>query len=102
MNRRLIVQPEAETDIMAAAIWYDSREPGLGLEVVSEIHAAIERALNDPEAFPRLRSRPIVRRVLARRFPYRIFFIVRPDALIVLAVLHAARHDRNWKRRIIS
>ena len=99
MNRRLIVRPEAEVDITNGAVWYESRESGLGLELISEVHSAIARALKNPESFTRVRRNPMVRRVLTRRFPYRIFFIVRPDALVVFAVLHAARHDRVWKRR---
>jgi plasmid stabilization system protein ParE len=100
MSRRLIVRPEAEADITEAAVWYESRESGLGLEITSEIQTAIGRALKDPEIFPRLRKNPHVRRVLARRFPYRVFYIVRPDALVVFAVLHAVRHDRIWKHRL--
>ena len=99
MNRRLIVKPEAEADITDAAVWYDSRELGLGLEFISEIRSAISRALNTPESFTRLRRNPEVRRVLTRRFPYRVFFIVEPEAIIVFAVLHAVRHDRAWKHR---
>ena len=94
-NRRA----EAETDITDSAIWYESRERGLGLELISEVRSAISRALKNPESFTRVRLRPTVRRVLTRRFPYRIFFIVRPDAIVVFAVLHAARHDRVWKHR---
>src|SRR5215831_14068077 len=101
MTRRLIVRPEAEADITDAAAWYESREPGLGLELVSEIKAAIDRALSDPEAFPCLRERPSVRRVLTRRFPYRVFIIVRRDTLVVFAVIHAARHDRIWEQRVL-
>ena len=44
MTLRLIVRPEAEDDITEAALWYEGREAGLGLEVMTEIHAAIERA----------------------------------------------------------
>ena len=36
MNRRLLVRPEAEADITDAAAWYDSREPGLGLELIQK------------------------------------------------------------------
>ena len=49
MNRQLIVRSEAETDITDAAVWYDSREPGLGLEFISEMSSAISRALKNPE-----------------------------------------------------
>ena len=73
MNRRLIVRPEAEADITDAAVWYDSRERGLGLELISEVHSAIVRALRNPESFTHVRRNPTVRRVLTRRFPYRIF-----------------------------
>lgn len=99
MNRRLIVRPEAEADITDAVVWYDSREPGLGLELLSELDSAIARALKNPRVFPVLRRNPVVRRVLTRRFRYRIFFIDREDSLVVFAILHAARHDRIWKQR---
>lgn len=99
MNRRLIIRSEAEADLIEAAAWYDSRESGLGLELLSEVHSGIARALENPESFTRVRRTPTVRRVLIRRFPYRIFFIVRPDAIVVFAIIHAARHDRVWKYR---
>lgn len=100
MSLHLIVRPEAEADILDAALWYEDREAGLGLEVTAEVHAAVERALENPLAYLLLRKQPHVRRVLARRFPYRIFYIVRPDASVVFAVPHAARHERFWRLRL--
>ncbi len=100
MSLRLIVRPEAEGDILNAALWYEDREMGLGLELTAEVHAAVERALDNPLAHLLLRKDPHVRRVLARRFPYRIFYVVRPDAIVVFAVLHAARDERHWLERL--
>jgi len=100
MNRRLIVRPEAEADITEAALWYDKREAGLGLELTLEIGAAIGRAVENPRLYLLLRKHPEVRRVLSRRFPYRIFFILRDDAIVIFAVIHAARHDRHWRKRL--
>ena len=100
MSRRLIVRAEAEFDIPEAAVWYESREPGLGLQVIAEISAAIHRALQNSLGYLRLRKHPHVRRVLVAGFPYRVFYIVRADAIVVFAVIHAARHDRQWKRRL--
>jgi hypothetical protein len=51
MTRRLIIRPEAEADLTDAAEWYDSREPDLGLKLVSEVHSAILRVLKNPESF---------------------------------------------------
>lgn len=100
MSRRLVVRPEAETDITDAALWYEEREAGLGTELVREIGAAIHRAVGNPNLHLLLRRNPEVRRILSKRFPYRIFFIVRDDAIIVFAVIHAARHDRHWRDRL--
>ena len=99
MDQHLIIRPEAEVDLTDVAGWYDSREPGLGLEFLLEVHSAIARALKNPESFTMFAEiyRPIV---FIRRFPYRVFFIDRQDALVVFAVLHAARHDRVWNNRV--
>ena len=100
MRHRLIVRPEAEADMTEAAVWYEERVKGLGLEFTLEIHAAIQRVVEHPFAQVCVRRQPEVRRVLARRFPYRIFYLVRTDVIVVFAVLHAARHDRHWQRRM--
>ena len=100
MRHRLIVRPEAEADMTEAAVWYEERVNGLGLELTLEIRAAIQRALKHPFAQVCVRRQPEVRRVLVRRFPYRIFYLVRTDVIVVFAVLHAARHDRHWQRRM--
>ena len=100
MNRRLIIRPEAEADIVEAAVWYQARELALGLAFTSEIHAAVERALHNALNYLQLRETPHVRRILVRRFPYRAFYIVRADAIVVFAVLHAAQHERHWKTRM--
>ena len=100
MTRRPIIREEAEADIADAAIRYDSERPGLGGEFLSEVEATISSALDNPRQFRRLRRKPDDRRVLTSRFPYRIFFVLRPDAVIVFRVLHGARHDREWKRSI--
>ena len=99
MTRGLIVRPEAEADITDAAVWYETREPNLGIGLSPKYERQF-RELNDPHAFTRLRAEPEVRRILFRRFPYRVFFIERIDALVVFAVIHAARQDRIWKSRI--
>lgn len=94
---RLIVRIEAESDITDAAVWYESKEVGLGHAFLAEVDAAIAAAVENPLRFPRLRRKPEVRRVLTRRFPYRVFFIRRPDAIVVFRVLHGAQHEREWK-----
>jgi toxin ParE1/3/4 len=98
----LIIRPEAEADVAEAAVWYESREAGLGLEFMAEIRAAIRRAIEHPLAYSLLRKRPQVRRILSRRFPYNIFYIVASETIVVFAVLRASRHDKRWRERLRS
>ena len=87
-------------DITDAAIWYHNQKPGLGHEFLAEVDSAIAKAAENPFRFPTLRRKPDVRRVLLDRFPYRVFFARRDDAIIVFRVLHSARHDREWSSTI--
>ena len=50
-----------------------------------------------PESFPIVRG--TVRRALARRFPYGVFFVVSDRDVAILAVVHARRDPRVWPSR---
>ena len=97
---RVIIRMEAEVDITDAAIWYHNEQPGLGQEFLGEIESVIAKAAENPFRFQCLRRKPEVRRALMDRFPYRVFFVRRPGSIVVFRVLHGARHDREWKRKI--
>lgn len=95
MSQHLIIRPEAEADLVEAALWQEKQESGLVGELIAEVHAAIQRALQSPHHYPCLRNKPEVRRVLTHRFPCRIFYIVGENVITVFALIHAARHDRR-------
>lgn len=95
----VIFRPQAVEDVVEAAAWYEAHAPGLGEQLIEEILAATHRAQENPELF-RIVHRDNVRRVLTKRFPYRIFFSVVGEILYVHAVLHGARHDRRWTERL--
>jgi plasmid stabilization system protein ParE len=97
MTHRVIIRIEAEIDITDAALGYERQRRGLGHEFLAEVESAIGVAAQNPFQFPRLRRKPEVRRALTNRFPYRVFFIRRPDDIVVFRVLHGARRDQEWK-----
>ena len=83
----LLVRPEAEQDLAAARDWYDRKHAGLGDEFIDAAAAAIRELENDPE-----RARFYFlnfRRVLLRRFPYKVFYQIIGERVIVFRVLHA-------------
>jgi len=57
MTRRLIIRAEAESDITEAALWYSGHAQGMGDAFLSEVHAAIQRVLENPLAYRRLRRK---------------------------------------------
>lgn len=94
MKRIVTIRPRAKVDLNQAHDWYEKRCPGLGSEFLSDLAEAFQRLEANPEHFP-LYYRDF-RRVLARRFPYKIFFRISGSSLIVFRVLHGAQdHPQN-------
>jgi len=40
-----------------------------------------------------------IRRVMIRRFPFGIFYMIDGDHAVVIAVMHASRDPARWKER---
>jgi toxin ParE1/3/4 len=97
MTPRVVVRPEAESDLAEAFAWYGQRGPGLGDRFLLSVEAALSAIQRHPESFPVVYSQ--VRRALLRRFPYGVFYIVKESNIVVLAIFHCARDPRGWQRR---
>ncbi|MEQ2008015.1 MAG: type II toxin-antitoxin system RelE/ParE family toxin [Limisphaerales bacterium] len=81
--------PLVRADMAEAYAWYEEERPGLGVEYLTELRATYRRMCDWPLLYAvRFAG---VRRVNLRRFPYGIFYVVRPDEIWVLGVLHGAR-----------
>ena len=92
------ILPEAESELIDAVTFLNSRERNLGLEFAAEVHETIERILENPAAWPVLRGP--VKRAITRRFPYSIFFVVEPDGIQVVAISHSSRQPDFWHDRL--
>jgi plasmid stabilization system protein ParE len=90
---RVIIRPNAEADAHDAQLWYESQRTGLGDELLEEIRHAVRVLEEHPD------RRPIYyrgfRRLLTRRFPYKLFYRVEGDCVIVFRILHAKRDHRR-------
>jgi plasmid stabilization system protein ParE len=95
---RLVIRPEAQADIRGARAWYEGERPGLGDEFLDELDRLLRRAKETPLQFPEVIRG--VRRALLHRFPYALYFVVKPDgSVVVLTVVHQRRRPAVWKRR---
>jgi len=90
---RIVIRPRAETDVREARDWYESQRAGLGAEFLAEIDATIQVLSRAPQRHA-IYYRGF-RRVLARRFPYKLFYRVEEDQIIIFRILHVRRdHPR--------
>ena len=99
MSYRLSIRPDALMDIEEAAAWYDE-QAGLGADFVRTIRAAIRSLPAHPLIHPLRDRRRNVRSLRPPRFPYRVFFRIQGNLITVFAVIHTARHERQWKERL--
>lgn len=80
----------AERDLVAAQLWYDRQEPGLGSRFREYVDEAVGRVRIAPDRYPYANHR--FRRILVRRpFPYTLYYAIEPDRIVVVACLHEKR-----------
>ena len=87
----------ARTEYDQAAVWYEGEQQGLGDDFVAEIQCNLDVIAEHPTRFP-LVGRGI-RQAILIRFPYSIFYRIRTDWIIVVAVFHHSRNPVDWQSR---
>jgi len=92
------IQPRAEAEADEAAAWYEAEQPGLGIEFLLELDAAIERAAETPLVYAQVFME--ARRVLTRRFPFAVYFVYEHDVVEGFAILHQQRASSLWQSRV--
>ncbi|MBI3512628.1 MAG: type II toxin-antitoxin system RelE/ParE family toxin [Proteobacteria bacterium] len=97
MIYRLVVRRQAQEDIRTAAHWYAGQRVGLGRAFVQQIDRVLDRILVNPEHYPVVHQE--IRRAIARRFPYGVFYRIDGSDILVFAVLDLRRDPAAWRDR---
>jgi len=97
MISQLILRPEAEADLAEAYVWYEQRRAGLGQDLLLSVEAALTAIYDHPFLYPVMHRN--IRRVLIRRFPFGVYYLVEGETVIVLSIFHASRDPRGWQTR---
>lgn len=100
MSYRLVVRPEVDADLLEAERFYDERQEGLGQMFLRAARQTMAGLPRNPFLYRVRHRRKQVRWAYPRRFPYRIIFRVTGDMVVIYAVIHGARHDREWRKRV--
>jgi toxin ParE1/3/4 len=93
----IVVHESADEELIAAAVFYESREIGLGEEFLQELS----------QNFDRIRAHPFsysirfdeYRRFLMSRFPYAVVYRIEDQIVLVYAVAHLRRRPGYWRNR---
>lgn len=97
MKHELRILPEAESDLVEAYRWYEERSAGLGSEFFRAVDASLLSIQRNPLAFPTVHGD--IRRILLRRFPFGVFFVVEKNTTVILACFHVRRDPRRLQSR---
>ncbi len=89
MNLPVTFQRAASAELNEASTWYESKRSGLGLEFITEIDRCVSLASEHPLQFAVVHED--IRRVVAKHFPYCVYFRAEQHRIVVLAVFHGRR-----------
>ncbi len=80
----------AAVELAAVATWYDQKRPGHGSRFLLEVERLLALSADQPSMGRTAPPPPGARRLLVRRFPVALRYVVEGDVLRVLVVEHQA------------
>jgi plasmid stabilization system protein ParE len=97
VEREVVFDWEAAMEAEEARQWYADKNAAVAERFVESLRGAVARLREAPERWAEFE--PGVRRVMLGKFPYAIVYAVKPDRVLVLAVMHFRRHPACWHGR---
>ena len=85
----IVVRRLAEAEIAVAKAWYELQSKGLGDRFIDEFYRSAIAIAEGPLRWPLYHGQ--IRRYVLHRFPYIIYFDVRPSKIRILRVVHASQ-----------
>lgn len=86
----------AELELKEAMEFYEAAQIGLGAEFLAEVEATTRLIEAHPQAWTALSPR--TRRCRTHRFPYGLFYQVRPAEILIVAVMDLRRDPKRWEQ----
>jgi plasmid stabilization system protein ParE len=93
---KVVYSPRALADMEAIATFYsDTASAAVAESIERRFRDVIERISHAPESAPRVSQRSQVRVVSVVRYPFRIFYRARAEAIDILHIRHTSRRPAN-------
>ena len=92
---RVEYSKRAIRDLKQVATYYhETAGEKVAEDISCRIAEVIERVRRTPFSAPALAQRPMLRVVLLIKYPYKIFYRVKPDVILIYHIRHTSR--RPW------
>lgn len=98
MAFEIIIKPVVFLDLDEALLWYESEQDGLSLRFYKSFENAVNRIKRNPHAF--LDVTPGVKRILLKKFPFKVFYTISDNNIFILGILHAKRSNAYIRKRL--
>ncbi len=92
------ILPEAKRDIEKAFRHYRNLSIELGEAFTDRLEYCLNKIRDNPHTYGILRKS--AKAATLKRFPYVVYFQVTTEIVRVVAVLHAKRNPRIWRKRL--
>jgi len=90
--------PEAEAEMMSAAVFYETKQKDLGKRFLTSVQNALNKIQVNPLLYQEIEDG--VRRCLTTTFPFGVVFRIMPEQYVIIAVMHLHRDPGYWKSRV--
>ena len=83
----------AKSDVKGAVKWYEQQRIGLGYEFINCLEDAVTRIQQAPLLYQVVHKK--LRRILLKRFPYSVFYLVESDTIYIFSVFDNRQDPRK-------
>ena len=94
---KYVFHPEALAEYAEAVQFYTQQRTELAQAFINAVEDAVYRLRDSPTRYSVIEED--IRRCMLRRFPYVILYVIEPDYILILAVMHCSRNPKYWKNR---
>jgi plasmid stabilization system protein ParE len=97
MSLPVILRPEAESDVQEIYESLEQTRERLGNKFLTRLREMLERIESFPEIYGVVWQD--VRAGRLKKFRYVVYYVVFPDRIEIIAVMHGARRSSTWRSR---
>jgi hypothetical protein len=94
------LHPDFERELTDAAVWYEDTLQGLGIDFTMSVKQGLHLIERNPFLFPVVYKN--YRRFLVKKFPYKVYYELVGEVLVVYALVHHKKDTHSGRKRLLK